>query len=114
MDLANLQTPEEMLERWYGMKCQCDPSVGVLCESCHDLQVLRDLIKERDRLLDSIKFWSYCMSQGMLATCPERVDELANFLISCKVAPWYIPTKGDHVTSNIQKANERRNQRVPD
>lgn len=29
------------------MKCQCDPSVGHLCECCHDTQVVRDLLKER-------------------------------------------------------------------
>lgn len=50
MDPTNLQTPEEMLERWGGVECQCDPSVGHLCECCHDIQVLRDLIKERDYL----------------------------------------------------------------
>ena len=94
MDPTNIQTPEEMLERWAGVECQCDPSVGHLCEVCHDTQVLRDLIKERDRLRDGIDFWSYCMSQGMLETCPEKVDELADFLIRCKVAPWCIRPRG--------------------
>jgi len=93
MDPINLQTPEEMLERWSGVQCECDPSVGHLCECCHDTQVLRDLIKERDRLRDGIDFWSYCMSQGMRDTCPERVEELADFLMSCKVAPYYIRNK---------------------
>lgn len=94
MDPTNIQTPEEMLERWTGVECQCDPSVGHLCEVCHDTKVLRDVIKERDRLRDGIDFWSYCMSQGMRETCPEKVEELAAFLISCKVAPWYILPRG--------------------
>ena len=47
---TNLQTPEEMLERWISVQCQCDISVGHLCERCHDTQVLRELIKERDQL----------------------------------------------------------------
>lgn len=46
----NLQTPEEMLERWRGVECKCDRSVGHLCEGCHDTQVLRQLIQDRDQL----------------------------------------------------------------
>lgn len=93
MDTTKLQTPEEMLERWQGVACRCDPSVGHICECCHDAQVLRDLINDRDRLRDGIDYWSYCMSQGMQQTCPEKVDELGDFLMSCKVAPWYVRTK---------------------
>lgn len=47
----NLQTPEEMLERWNQVECQCDPSVGFLCEACHDIRVLRDLVKQNAKLL---------------------------------------------------------------
>lgn len=93
MDPTNLQTPEEMLERWNDTECQCDPSVGHLCECCHDTQVLRDLIKQRDELLKGIDYWSYCTSQGMRKECPEKVDELGDFLMRCKVAPWYVRTK---------------------
>ena len=50
----NLQTPEEMLERWAEVQCQCDPDVGFLCECCHDTQVVRELIKERDRLREKV------------------------------------------------------------
>jgi hypothetical protein len=49
------------------------------------------LLHDRNRLLLAIDYWSHCMSEGMRATCPEKCDELASFLISCKVAPWYIP-----------------------
>ena len=48
MDPSNLQTPEEMLERWHDRKCSCVPDVGKLCESCHDFQVVRDLLAELD------------------------------------------------------------------
>lgn len=48
---------------------------------------------ERKRLRDGIDYWSYCMSQGMLQTCPEKVDQLTEFLMSCKIAPWYIRTR---------------------
>ena len=93
MDPCNLQTPEETLARWHGTECKCDPDAGFLCECCHDIQVLNDLIQERDRLLAGIRDWSYCTSQGMRRECPEKVEELAEFLISCKIAPWYIRTK---------------------
>ena len=55
MDIRNLQTPEEMLERWQGVKCQCDPDVGHLCECCHDTQVLRDLISWSNALEVALK-----------------------------------------------------------
>jgi hypothetical protein len=45
---TSIQTPEQMLERWYGVSCSCDPDVGHLCECCHDTQVIRELIKDRD------------------------------------------------------------------
>jgi hypothetical protein len=44
MSPAKLQTPEEMLERWQGVVCSCDPDVGHLCEVCHDIQVVRELL----------------------------------------------------------------------
>lgn len=53
--MLNLQTPEEMLERWHGVECKCDPSVGYLCECCHDTQVLRDLIKKTEYLRDLLE-----------------------------------------------------------
>jgi hypothetical protein len=30
------------------------------------------------------------MSQGMRAECPEKVGELADFLIDLKIAPYYV------------------------
>jgi hypothetical protein len=90
MNPAKLQTPEEMLERWASIECQCDPSIGYLCECCHDTQVMRDLIKERDRLLEGVRSWSYCTSQGMRGECPEKVEQLADWLLSCKIAPYYL------------------------
>jgi hypothetical protein len=55
MDIRNLQTPEEMLDRWQGVECQCDPDVGHLCECCHDTQVLRELIRRTNALEEALK-----------------------------------------------------------
>lgn len=53
-DPSRLQTPEEMFERWSGIKCQCDPDVGHFCERCHDTRVLRVMIDERNELRESL------------------------------------------------------------
>ena len=50
----NTQTPEEVLARWQAGCCQCDTSVGHVCELCHDTAVLRGLIVERDRLREQL------------------------------------------------------------
>ena len=51
-----IQTPEETLARWQSRMhcCQCDTSVGHICELCHDITVLQRLIAERDRLREQI------------------------------------------------------------
>jgi len=43
----HLDKPEQMLARWETYPCRCDPSVGFLCERCHDLAVIRILLQER-------------------------------------------------------------------
>jgi len=55
MNPANIQTPEQMIERWMGVMCSCDPDVGHLCECCHDTQVVRDVIRERDRMRSALQ-----------------------------------------------------------
>lgn len=50
MNPANIQTPEQMIERWMGVMCSCDPDVGHLCECCHDTQVVREVITHRAQL----------------------------------------------------------------
>ena len=90
MDPTQLQTPEQMLDRWDEIECICDPAVGHLCECCHDTQVVRELLKERDRLREGVKAWAYCTSEGMKAFAPEKVNDLADFLLSCNVSPYYI------------------------
>lgn len=45
-----LETPVEMLERWQGIECTCDPDVGHMCEVCHDIQVVKGLMAENQRL----------------------------------------------------------------
>jgi len=51
---------------------------------------MRRLRVNIDWLRDQFRYWSYCTSKGMLETCPEKVEELADFLISLKIAPYYI------------------------
>lgn len=46
---------------------------------------------ENAKLLEGIRYWSYCMSEGMRATAPEKCDELMGFLIGCKIDPYYMP-----------------------
>lgn len=55
MNPSNIQTPEQMIERWMGVMCSCDPDVGHLCECCHDTQVVREVIRERDRMRSALQ-----------------------------------------------------------
>ena len=48
---------------------------------------------ENSKLLEGIRYWSYCMSEGMRATAPEKCEELFDFLIQCKIAPYYMSEK---------------------
>ena len=41
-------------------------------------------------LEDQIRYWSYCMDIGMREACPEKVEELADFLIFLRIAPYHI------------------------
>jgi hypothetical protein len=43
---GNIQTPQEMLERWDCIPCTCDPDVWHLCEICHDTEVVRRLMAQ--------------------------------------------------------------------
>ncbi len=54
MHMHKHETPEQVLVRWNGIECKCDWSVGHLCECCHDSQMLRNLIRERDELQQRI------------------------------------------------------------
>lgn len=67
MNPNHLQSPEQMLERWQRVVCSCDRRFGWLCESCHDTQVLRDLLRERNALKEAVR----------LAECqPKPVEKL--------------------------------------
>lgn len=46
---------------------------------------------EVKRLKEGIRDWSYCVDYGMRAECPEKVEELADFLLSVGVAPYSLP-----------------------
>ena len=48
--MFELSTPDEMLDMWQSVECECDPSVGWICERCHDTQVVQNLLKELDGL----------------------------------------------------------------
>lgn len=53
--------------------------------------MIQRLAKENAKLLEGIRYWSYCTSEWMRATAPEKCDELAGFLMGCKIAPYYMP-----------------------
>lgn len=46
------------------------------------------LEKKVAELRDGVSFWSYCTDSGMRRECPERVDELCDFLMSLGIAPY--------------------------
>lgn len=54
------------------------------------LQHYRESQARLAAIREQVQYWSYCTSEGMRATCPEKVDELADFMIDLKIAPWYI------------------------
>lgn len=35
-----------------------------------------------------VNYWSYCTDSGMRRECPEKVDELCDFLMSLGIAPY--------------------------
>lgn len=53
--------------------------------------MIQSLAKENAKLLEGIRYWSYCTSEGMRTTAPEKCDELMGFLMGCKIAPYYMP-----------------------
>jgi len=83
MNPANLQTPEQMIERWMGVMCSCDPDVGHLCECCHDIQVVREAIKERDRLRATLQRIALLADCG----CEQHKQEYALHYSLNQVAP---------------------------
>lgn len=50
-------------------------------------------IKELDRRKEGIRYWSYCMDVGMREMCPEKVEELCDFLMSLGIAPYSMRRK---------------------
>lgn len=52
---------------------------------------LTEVQAENATLLEGIRYWSYCTSEGMRSGCPEKCEELADFLMGCKIAPYYMP-----------------------
>ncbi len=61
---------------------------GVQADDCFTMAAA-----EIERLRAGVAQWSYCASQGMKSECPEKVEELADFLMSCGVAPYYMPLR---------------------
>lgn len=74
----------EMLEGDYATLSQLEAEIERLKKDNEQLQA------EIERLRDNIRYWSYCTSQGMRAECPAKVEDLANFLISLGIAPYYM------------------------
>jgi hypothetical protein len=68
-------------------------SCDLLNAEIERLRTERDTFEiELRRVRNGVDYWSYCMSEGMRKTCPEKVDELMDFLISLKIAPYYVRT----------------------
>jgi hypothetical protein len=51
-----IHAARDMLERWSTMEyeCRCDSRSGVVCEWCHNTQVVRDLVRVASNYLDQI------------------------------------------------------------
>ena len=77
MDPTQLQTPEEMLDRWDEIECICDPAVGHLCECCHDTQVVRELLKEQVRRRKATD------SMIRSLACCEDMEQVRYVLMQC-------------------------------
>lgn len=58
------------------------PVVQRLC------QHFKALLAENERIREGVRYWSYCMNAGMRKECPEKVEELMDFLISLHIAPY--------------------------
>jgi len=56
------------------------------CERVRDVFTLA--AKELERRREIVRNWSYCTDAGMRKECPEKVEELANDLISLGIAPY--------------------------
>ena len=69
-----------------------DPNGNALTHG-HLVDLINELQSENERMLDGIRYWSYCMDSGMRRECPEKVDELADFLVSLHIAPYHIRNK---------------------
>lgn len=67
MGPIELTSPEEVVDRLKSIECTCDPSVGWICEPCHDRQVLQRLITDRDKLLHAVKIAYGAMRSSQLA-----------------------------------------------
>lgn len=44
---------------------------------------------EIERITEGVRYWSYCMNEGMRIKCPEKSKDLYDFLISLKIEPYY-------------------------
>jgi hypothetical protein len=41
-------------------------------------------------LREGVRFWSYCTDRGMMRECPEKVEELGDFMMSLGIAPYSV------------------------
>lgn len=53
----------------------------------HLLDEIGVMQRERNRLREAIRYWSYCTTSGMVANCPEKRGELSELFIELGVTP---------------------------
>lgn len=77
-------------------------------DDCTCGATIKELRDELKRVRDGVEFWSYCMSEGMRTTCPERVTELMDFLISLKIAPYYVRNTHCEFVQAVREEEDKR------
>ncbi len=85
-----IDSTRRFLETWGGSDDKKGSAYALLGEAKAEIERLKT---ETSRLIEGMRYWSYCMSEGMRATCPEKCEELMDFLISCQIAPYYVRTQ---------------------
>ena len=71
---------KEMIERLRVQSCTGDCDGGLISDAADELE----------RIIKGVQYWSYCMDQGMMKTCPENVSELHGFLESLGIEPYHV------------------------
>ena len=49
---------------------------------------VKELESENERIREGVRFWSYCTVVGTRKACPEKIEELVDFLVSLGIPPY--------------------------